>query len=427
MLDIKKIRKFPEYFERHLLKRGINVDINKILNLDANWREKIDQLQQLRSLRKKTSDIINKKKQAKEQCEEDIKNVRIFSQDIKLLDQSLEVIKKELENILLNLPNLPSEQTPEGKNSDDNIEIRSWGTKKNFSFKPKAHWELGTDLDILDLISGAKITGSGFPVYKGQGAKLERALINYFLDFHSQQSYEEYYIPFIVNREAIQGTGQLPKFENDTYHIPNDDLFLIPTAEVPLTNLYKDIPLMQQELPKYLMAFSPCFRREAGASGKDNRGIARIHQFNKVELVKLVNPQDSMLELETLLADVEHLLQSLGLHYRIVELCTGDLGFSASRCYDIEVWSPATQKYLEVSSCSNFLDFQSRRCNLKYREKKSNKLQFLHTLNGSGLALPRCVIALLETYQQENGSIVLPDILAPYIDINIKKEKNYYE
>ena len=421
MIDIKSLRKDPILYKQSWARRGLDVDVDKIIKLDADWRKKIAELEKLRSLHKKTSEIIKVKKQNKEDFSEDINHVRVLGQDVKLLDQDADAFKEELDDMLLNLPNPPSKETPDGSSADDNVEIRQWGTKPSFDFKPQPHWTLGANLGILDLSRGAKITGSGFPLYRNKGAQLERALMNYFLDFHSEQGYEENFIPFVANRTSLQGTGQLPKFEDDVYGIKAEDFFLIPTAEVPLTNIYRDDILLDSDLPKYMMAYSPCFRREAGASGKDNRGIARVHQFNKVELVKLVKSEDSMMELETLVSDVEHLLQNLGLHYRIIELCAGDLGFSAGRCYDIEVWSPVSQKYLEVSSCSNFFDFQARRCNLKYRSKDSQKLELVNTLNGSGLAFPRCVIALLETYQDKNGEIHLPDVLTPYIETHIKK------
>ena len=419
MIDLKHFRENPDFYKKGWQTRGLDLDVNRLINLDLNWRKKNSELEDCLAMRKKSSEIVNKHKAKGKDVGELINEVRVLNQNIKVLENAVDELKSELDMDLLSLPNIPSELTPKGEKEKDNIIIRSWGTPKKFNFKAKAHWDLGESLEILDLSRGAKISGSGFPVYRGQGAKLERALINYFLDFHSQQSYEEYFVPFITSRKSMTGTGQLPKFEEDAYHIVLDDMFLIPTAEVPLTNLYADEILSEGQLPKYMMAYSPCFRREAGSAGADNRGIGRVHQFNKVELVKLVKPETSMLELETLVADIEHLLQTLGLHYRVIELCAGDLGFSAHRCYDIEVWSPATEKYLEVSSCSNFIDFQARRCNLKYRDSKTKKNNLIHTLNGSGLALPRCIIALLETYQNEDGSIDLPDVLSQYMDTKI--------
>ena len=280
----------------------------------------------------------------------------------------------------------------------------------------KPHWDLGEELQILDMPRGAKLSGSGYALYRGAGAQLERALFNFFLDRHTENDYVEYWTPFLVNASALEGTGQLPKFQEELYYCERDDQYLIPTAEVPITNIYAGEILEGSDLPKYMTAYTPCFRREAGAAGKDTRGIIRMHQFNKVEMVKMVEPETSYTELETLVADAEQLLQNLGLHYKVIELCSGDIGFSAARCYDIEVWAPGCNRYLEVSSCSNFEDYQARRCNIRYRAEKGDKPQFIHTLNGSGLALPRCVVAIMETYQREDGSIEIPDVLVPYMN-----------
>lgn len=320
-----------------------------------------------------------------------------------------------MNNLLLRIPNIPSADTPIGKDEKDNVVVKTWGNRKVFDFTPLPHWELGRILDILDLERSSKISGSGFILLKGLGAKLERALFSFMLDLHTREhGYTELFPPFLVNRTAMTGTGQLPKLEEDMYRTAVDDLFLVPTAEVPVTNIHRDEIFSYKDLPVYYTAYTPCFRREAGSYGKDTRGIIRVHQFNKVELVKLVRPETSYHELELLVGNAEKVLQLLGLEYRIVKLCTGDMSFAAAKCYDIEVWSPGLDKFLEVSSCSNFEDFQSRRINVRFRDE-DGKIGFVHTLNGSGLALPRTVIALLETYQQKDGSIVIPDVLYPYM------------
>ena len=417
MININRLRKEPEILEKKWLERGVKFDTKKFLAEDEKWRKLIGEIENFKKQRNSASKEIGETKKNKQDTSKAIAKMQEVGEQIKKLESQSSIIKKELDVQLLELPNIHSDQTPIGKNEEDNKHIRSWGEKPQYKFEPKTHWELGEKLNILDMPRGAKITGSGFMLSRGSGARLERALLNWFLDQHQEQGYQENVTPFIVNRQTMTGTGQLPKFEHDLYRIEEDDLFLIPTAEVPLTNIYANEILENEQLPLYLTGYTPCFRREAGAAGKDTRGIIRMHQFNKIEMVKLARPDESYTELELLVSDAENLLQKLGLHYRVIELCSSDLGFSAARCYDLEVWTPGVQRYLEVSSCSNFEDFQARRCNLKFRDNTpKSKPQFLHTLNGSGLAVPRCLIAILETYQQEDGSIQIPDILVPYMN-----------
>ena len=416
MIDIKKLRENPQTLKDKWKSRGLDVDVDGILAKDEEWRATLSKVEELKKTRNEESKKIGMIKKDGGDATEQMAAVKKIGDDIKELDEKASTLSSDVRNTLLELPNPPSDVSPVGSSEDDNPFVRDWGTKPEFDFEPKAHWDLGEDLKILDMPRGAKLSGSGFALYRGAGAQLERALINFFLDRHTENEYEECWTPFLVNEKTMTGTGQLPKFKEELYHSEKDDLYLIPTAEVPVTNIYADEILENEELPKYMTAFTPCFRREAGAAGKDTRGIIRMHQFSKVEMVKLVEPETSYTELETLVADAEQLLQNLGLHYKVIELCTGDLGFSAARCYDIEVWAPGQGRYLEVSSCSNFEDFQARRCNLRYRPGKGEKPQFLHTLNGSGLALPRCMVAILETYQREDGTIEIPDALVPYMN-----------
>ena len=337
-------------------------------------------------------------------------------------DEELREVEAHLKLNLLYIPNMPSDTTPIGESEDDNPVIRSWGEKVELGFEPKPHWELGADLGLFDLERGAKLSGSGFPLFTGKGAKLERALIQLMLDLHTEEhGYVEVATPFMCNEQTMTGTGQLPKFAEDMYTVPIDGLYLIPTAEVPVTNMYAN-EILDQELPIFHTAYTPCFRREAGSAGKDTRGLLRVHQFDKVEMVKFTTPETSEAEHETLTANAEAVLQKLGLHYQVIELCTADIGFSASKCYDIELWAPAQDKWLEVSSCSNFKDYQARRANIRYRDE-NGKPQFVHTLNGSGVALPRLVIAIMENNQNEDGSIDLPEVLWPYMGGLKKLEK----
>jgi len=338
-----------------------------------------------------------------------------LSDEIKRLDGEVKEIDDKLLNLLLHIPNIPHESVVEGESDEDNVEIRKWGEPKDFGFEPKAHWDLGAELDILDFERASKLTGARFSLFKNAGARLERALINFMLDLHTtEHGYIEMATPFMVNRDSMIGTGQLPKFEYDMFHIPSKDYFLVPTAEVPLTNLYRDEILDEDMLPMYYTAYTPCFRQEAGSAGRDTRGLIRNHQFDKVELVKFSLPEDSYDELEKLTNNAEEILKLLGLPYRVVMLSTGDLGFSAAKTYDLEVWMPSYGRYVEISSCSNFEDFQARRANIRFRREDTKKLEFVHTLNGSGLAVGRTFAAIIENYQQEDGSIKIPEVLKPY-------------
>ncbi|WKZ17595.1 MAG: serine--tRNA ligase [Candidatus Jettenia sp. CY-1] len=416
MLDINFIRNNPDKIKQAIANKHENAaSIDEILELDVQRRSTIYACEQLKSKRNERSKAVNELKKKGQDASGIIEETKKIGDEIKSSEEKLKGLESQMNNLLLRIPNIPSTDTPVGKDEKDNVVVKTWGNRKVFDFTPLPHWELGSILDILDLERSSKISGSGFILLKGLGAKLERALFSFMLDLHTREhGYTELFPPFLVNRTAMTGTGQLPKLEEDMYRTAVDDLFLVPTAEVPVTNIHRDEIFSYKDLPVYYTAYTPCFRREAGSYGKDTRGIIRVHQFNKVELVKLVRPETSYHELELLVGNAEKVLQLLGLEYRIVKLCTGDMSFAAAKCYDIEVWSPGLDKFLEVSSCSNFEDFQSRRINVRFRDE-DGKIGFVHTLNGSGLALPRTVIALLETYQQKDGSIVIPDVLYPYM------------
>ncbi len=412
MLDLQYLREHPEEVRQRAKLKNVDVDVDTILRVDANRRETLQRAESLRHERRKLSEDIGKRIKAGEDAEPLKEQVRRLGEEIKILEDEAAELEAELKNLLLRVPNLPHESVPVGKDESQNRVVREWGEKPTFDFTPLPHWEIGEKLGIINFEQGSKITGSGFIVYANAGARLQRALINFMLDMHVERhGYREVYPPFVVSRETMTGTGQLPKFEDDLYRIDRDDLFLIPTAEVPVTNLRREEILNDAELPLYYVAYTPCFRREAGSYGKETRGITRVHQFDKVEMVKLVRPEDSFAELETLVRDAEDVLQALGLHYRVVEICTGDLGFSNCKQYDLEVWAPGMGRYLEVSSCSNFTDFQARRANIRFRRDPKSKPEFVHTLNGSGLALPRTMIAILETYQRADGRVVVPEVL----------------
>ncbi len=418
MLDIRLIREKPDWVKERLKTRGEDYPINKILELDKTRRELIQKVENLRHFRREKSEIIGKlKKEGKnEEAQILAQEVKNLGNELKFLEDKLREIETELKNLLSVLPNIPHESVPIGKDETENVVVKRWGEPPQFDFEPKPHWEIGKKLGILDFERAAKLTGSRFVVYWNEGALLERALINFMLDLHiKKHGYKEILPPFIVNETSLFGTGQLPKFKEDLFKLEEWDYYLVPTAEVPVTNLHRDEILPEEVLPLYYTAYTPCFRAEAGAHGKDTRGIVRQHQFNKVELVKFVKPETSYDELESLLLDAEEVLQLLGLHYRVVVLCTGDLGFAAAKTYDIEVWAPGQNRYVEISSCSNFEDFQARRVNIRYRPKEGGKPRFVHTLNGSGLAVGRTVMAILENYQQEDGSIIIPKILRPYM------------
>ena len=417
MLPIEIIRNNPSAVEKQLASKGETVDMSEVLKIDTLYRKQLGEANDLRALRNTVSDEIAQAKRKGIDSNDAIQSMRKVSQQIKELEEKTQASKLELDRHLLSLPNLPHESVPIGTDEKDNPLVREWGEERQTDFKLKNHLELGEALGLFDFERGAKISGSGFPLYTGKGAKLERALINFMLDIHTEQhGYTEIFPPFVVRPESAITTGQLPKFAEDMYPSEKDDLWLIPTAEVPVTNIHRDEIMTADQLPINYTAYSACFRREAGSYGKDTRGFLRLHQFNKVELVKFVTPENSYSELETLVTHAEAVLQSLGLRYRVIELCSGDLSFSAAKCYDIELWAPGEQKWLEVSSCSNFEDFQARRGNIRYRKTSDKKVDFVHTLNGSGVATPRLLVALLETYQNEDGSISIPKSLQSYMN-----------
>ncbi|MGC9109587.1 MAG: serine--tRNA ligase [Caldimicrobium sp.] len=417
MLDLKLIREKPEWVKERLKTRGGQYPIDKVLQLDERRRALLQEVEALRHERREKSEEIGRlKKAGKIALAETIaEQVRNLGEKLKVLEEELKRVEKELFENLAAIPNIPHESVPYGESDKDNVVIKKFGDPPSFSFQPRPHWELGEILGIFDFERAAKITGSRFTVYYREGALLERALINFMLDLHiKKHRYTEVLPPFIVNEASMFGTGQLPKFKEELFKLEDWDYYLIPTAEVPVTNLHRDEILPEEILPLYYTAYTPCFRAEAGAHGKDIKGIVRQHQFNKVELVKFVTPETSYEELESLLLDAEEVLQLLELPYRVVVLCTGDLGFAAAKTYDIEVWSPGQNRYIEISSCSNFEDYQARRANIRYRPKGGGKPRFVHTLNGSGLAVGRTLMALLENYQQEDGSVIIPKVLHPY-------------
>ncbi len=414
MLDIRFIRENADTVKAAMANRNADVDIDALLDLDTRRRAIVAEAEELKAERNRISKSIGQMIKEGKDPEEIKAQVREMGDKISAFDEGLREIEAKLRESLLFIPNMPSDSTPIGHDETANPVLRSWGEKKEFDFDPKPHWDLGEELGLFDLARGAKISGSGFPLFKGRGAKLERALIQFMLDLHTEEhGYTEIAPPFMCNATAMTGTGQLPKFAEDMYTVPLDELYPIPTAEVPVTNMYGN-EILDQALPICHTAYTPCFRREAGSAGKDTRGLLRVHQFDKVELVKFTTPETSEAEHEKLTADAEKVLQKLGLHYRVIELCTGDLGFSAAKCYDIELWAPAQDKWLEVSSCSNFKDYQARRANIRYRTEEG-KPAFVHTLNGSGVALPRLVIAIMENNQNASGSIDLPEVLWPYM------------
>jgi seryl-tRNA synthetase len=419
MLDIKFVRENYDWVQEKLSKRGEDIsDLQNFPGLDERRRTLIQEAEALKARRNEVSNEVAQKKRNKEDAEDLILEMRQVSDRIKELDGELKGVEDELYQLMLTIPNIPHESVPIGESEDDNVEIRQWGDVASFDFEPKPHWDLATDLDILDFERASKVTGSRFVFYKGLGARLERALINFMMDLHADaHGYTEMLPPYLVNRDSMTGTGQLPKFEEDAFKIREEDYFLIPTAEVPVTNYYRDEILDVDALPVAFAAYSASFRSEAGSAGRDTRGLIRQHQFNKIELVRLVKPEDSYAELEKLTGHAERVLQLLGLPYRVMSMCTGDLGFTAAKKYDLEVWIPSYNTYREISSCSNFEDFQARRANIRFRRdpKSKQKPEFVHTLNGSGLAVGRTVAALLENYQQEDGSVAIPEVLRPYM------------
>lgn len=424
MLDIKRIRQNPEAVLAALGSRGGEYSVDKVLELDNQRREIIGRVEALKAQKNATSKAIPQRKLAGEDLAPLFAEMKVVSEKIKADDEALADINQAIRNELLGLPNIPNPEVAVGLDDSENVEIRKWGEPTAFDFEPKAHWDLGTELDILDFDRAHKLTGARFSMFKGLGAKLERALTNFMLYVHTvDQDYIEIAPPFMVNRASMTGTGQLPKFEEDAFHLEREDFFLVPTAEVPVTNIHRDEIIPDDAMPIYYTAYTPCFREEAGSAGRDTRGLIRNHQFDKVEMVKFVRPEDSYDELEKLTADAEVILQQLAIPYRVVELCTGDLGFSSAKTYDIEVWMPSYGRYVEISSCSNFEDYQARRANIRYRDPATKHTQYVHTLNGSGLAVGRTFAAVLENYQNADGSITIPDALVHYMGGVTKIEK----
>ncbi|WP_126424613.1 serine--tRNA ligase [Brevibacillus marinus] len=417
MLDIKILRRDLEAVRRRLAHRNEDISaLDQFAEVDERRRQVIQEAEALKNKRNIVSQQVAELKRNKQDADQLIAEMKNVNERIKKLDEELRELDEQLDVILLSLPNLPHESTPIGDTEEDNVVVRTWGEPRTFAFEPKPHWEVAQQLGILDFEAAAKVTGSRFVFYRGLGARLERALMNFMLDLHVDQGgYEELLPPYIVNRASMIGTGQLPKFEEDAFKLDGPDYFLIPTAEVPVTNFFRDEILDGADLPRNFVAYSACFRSEAGSAGRDTRGLIRQHQFNKVELVKFVKPEDSYEELEKLVAQAEKVLQLLELPYRVMSMCTGDLGFTAAKKYDLEVWLPSYQTYREISSCSNFEDFQARRANIRFRRDSKSKPEFVHTLNGSALAIGRTVAAILENYQQADGSVVIPEVLRPYM------------
>ena len=420
MLDMKFVRENPEKVIEAVKKRNGTLNLDEFLALDKERREITQQVEALKSQRTIASQEIGKLKKAGQDTTAKQAEVREMGAKITADDEKLRSIEARLKEIILTIPNMPADDVPLGKSDKDNPVVRTWGEPTKFAFKPLAHWDIGTKLDILDFDRAHKISGARFAIYKGLGSRLERSVINFFLDLHTQkQDYIEFFPPFIVNKDSMIGTGQLPKFAEDMFKLENLDYYLIPTAEVPITNLHRDEILKGEELPLHYTAYTACFRAEAGSAGKDTRGLIRQHQFNKVELVKFTRPEDSWKELDSLTRDAEECLQLLKLPYHVVRLCTGDIGFSSATTYDLEVWLPESNCYREISSCSNFLDFQARRANIRFRRDAKSKPEFVHTLNGSGLAVGRTVAAILENYQQEDGSVIVPEVLRKYMGCDL--------
>ena len=420
MLDMKFVRENPELVMDAMRKRNANVNLDEFLELEKKRRELTLQVEALKSQRNAASQEIGKMKKAGENADAQMAEVRALGDKIAEDDKELKDIEARLKEILMTIPNMPAADTPFGSSDADNPVVRTWREPAKFAFEPQAHWDIGEKLNILDVERAGKVSGARFTFYRGLGSRLERSVINFFLDIHTgENGYTEFFPPFIVNKDSMQGTGQLPKFAEDMFKLEGLDYYLIPTAEVPITNLHRDEILSGDDLPLYYTAYSACFRAEAGSAGRDTRGLIRQHQFNKVELVKFTKPEDSWDELEKLTANAEKVLQLLELPYRVVRLCTGDIGFSSAATYDLEVWLPAANCYREISSCSNFLDFQARRANIRFRRDTKSKPEFVHTLNGSGVAVGRTVAAILENYQQADGSVIVPKVLRPYMGCDV--------
>ncbi len=417
MLDIKRIRNNKEEVKAALARRySGDYPIDELVKLDEERRSILVKVEEMKAEHNKVSKSIPVLKKEGKDITEILEEMKKMSDDISNLDVEVKEIDIKIKELLLGIPNIPNSTAVDGKSDADNEEVKKWGEPKEFTFEPKAHWDIGTDLDILDFERGGKITGSRFTLYKGLAARLSRALKDFMLDTHIEEhGYYEVLPPYVANKESMTGTGQLPKFAEDMFKIEEREYYLIPTAEVPLTNIYRDEILTEAELPKYITAYTPCFRKEAGSAGRDTRGIIRNHQFDKVEMVKFVKPEDSYDELEKLVKNAEAILEKLNLPYRVVNLSTGDLGFSAAKCYDLEVWMPSYNRYVEISSCSNFEDFQARRANIRYRREDNKKIDYIHTLNGSGLAIGRTIAAILENYQNEDETVTVPEVLVPYM------------
>lgn len=424
MLDIKLFRENIDVVKEGLKKRNQDINLDQLMDWDNTRRSIITEIDQLRLKRNTDSETVGKLKREKKEPEktllEELEQLRTRIQE---KEKFLLNIENQIEDFLLRIPNIPDETTPVGKSDKDNVVVRTVGEPPKFSFKPKHHWEIGEKLGILDFERASKISGSRFSLLKNEGCALERAIITFFLDTHKQSGYQEIMTPYLVNRASMRGTGQLPKFEEDLFRCPDDELYLIPTAEVSVTNLHRDEILDEKQLPVKYTSYSACFRREAGSYGKDTKGLIRNHQFNKVELVKFVKPEDSAKELELLTNDAEKVLQLLGIPYRVMALCSGDIGFSSTKTYDLEAWMSGEGMYREISSCSNFKDFQARRMNCKYKSATSKKREFVHTLNGSGVAVGRTFATILENYQQEDGSVIIPEVLRKYTGFDVIKPK----
>jgi seryl-tRNA synthetase len=421
MLDARFVRENIDVLKRALEKRRYEIDLSEFLSLEEERLKLLKESEELRNRRNVVSEEIGKMKRQGQDASNLVTEMKGVSDRIKGIDDVLRRIEEKTNVFLLNIPNIPNESVPVGKDETENVEIRRWGVPRCFDFEPLNHWDIAETLDIIDFERGAKIAGARFSVMKGLGAKLERALMNFMIDLNTSKGYKEIFPPILVNKESMTGTGQLPKFSEELFRTVDPEFYLIPTAEVPVTNMHRDEILREDHLPIYYTAYTPCFRREAGAYGKDVRGLIRQHQFNKVELVKFTKPEDSYNELEKLTADAEDILQKLGLPYRVIVLCTGDMGFSSAKTYDIEVWLPGQQRYREISSCSNFEDFQARRANIRFKREGKKGTEFVHTLNGSGLAIGRTLVAILENYQQKDGTVVVPEALRQYMGVDIIK------
>jgi len=421
MLDARFVREHIDIVKKSLEDRSYILPLDEFLKIEEQRRSLLRESEELRNKRNVVSEEIGRLRSQKKDASKLIEEMKAVADRIKELDDRIKILEINTDDFLLNIPNIPHESVPVGKDETENVEIRKWGEPRQFDFEPLNHWDIGEMLEIIDFERASKIAGARFSLIKGLGAKLERSLMNFMLNLNTSKGYKEVFPPIIVNKDSMRGTGQLPKFEMELFRISDPEFYLIPTAEVPVTNIHRNEILSEKELPIYYTACTPCFRREAGSYGKDVRGLIRQHQFNKVELVKFVKPEDSYNELESLTKDAEDILQKLELPYRVIALCTGDLGFAASKTHDLEVWLPGQQRYREISSCSNFADFQARRANIRFKREGKKGTEFLHTLNGSGLAIGRTLVAILENYQQKDGSVIVPEVLRPYMGVEVIK------